>query len=125
MRWCNVSHSRKFACFQRGGCGRLRADADRSPSGHSGWYDGLERTVGPLHSRSVGKRFAGQQDGDCGRQGAPRQGTTIGLNLTDSTDYKTGITCWYQSTKSFYAASVIKVTILGALLRKAQEQNRR
>jgi len=53
------------------------------------------------------------------------RGTTIGLNLTDSTDYKTGITCWYQSTKSFYAASVIKVTILGALLRKAQEQNRR
>lgn len=50
--------------------------------------------------------------------------TAVGLNLTDSTDNKTGITCWYQSTKHFYAASVIKVTILAALLRKTQEQNR-
>lgn len=52
------------------------------------------------------------------------RGSAIGLNLTDMTDYKTGVTCWYQSTRHFYAASVIKVTILGALLRKAQEQNR-
>lgn len=52
------------------------------------------------------------------------RGTAIGLNLTDSTDNKTGVTCWYQSTKRFYAASVIKVTILAALLRKTQEQNR-
>lgn len=52
------------------------------------------------------------------------RGTAIGLNLTDSTDDKTGVTCWYQSAKRFYAASVIKVTILGALLRKTQEQNR-
>lgn len=52
------------------------------------------------------------------------RGTAIGLNLTDSTDNKTGVTCWYQSTKRFYAASVIKVTILAALLRKTQEQHR-
>jgi hypothetical protein len=52
------------------------------------------------------------------------RGTAIGLNLTDSTDNKTGVTCWYQSSRPFYAASVIKVTILAALLRKAQEQNR-
>jgi beta-lactamase class A len=49
------------------------------------------------------------------------RGTAVGLNLTDS---KTGVTCWFRSTKSFYAASVIKVTILGALLRKAMEQHR-
>lgn len=52
------------------------------------------------------------------------RGTAIGLNLTDSTDNKTGVTCWYRSTEHFYAASVIKVTILSALLRKTQEQNR-
>ncbi|HUC59741.1 MAG TPA: serine hydrolase [Streptosporangiaceae bacterium] len=46
----------------------------------------------------------------------------VGLNLTDS---KTGVTCWYHSTRHFYAASVMKVTILAALLRKAQEQNRK
>jgi hypothetical protein len=44
-----------------------------------------------------------------------------GLNLTDS---QTGVTCWYHSTRHFYAASAIKVTILAALLRKAQEQKR-
>jgi len=49
------------------------------------------------------------------------RGTPVGLNLTDS---KTGVTCWYHSTKHFYAASVIKVTILSALLRKAMEQKR-
>jgi len=49
------------------------------------------------------------------------RGTPVGLNLTDS---KAGVTCWYHSTKHFYAASVIKVTILGALLRKAIEQKR-
>ncbi len=47
--------------------------------------------------------------------------SSVGLNLTDS---RTGISCWYQSTKHFYAASVIKVTILAALLRKTQEQHR-
>jgi beta-lactamase family protein len=48
--------------------------------------------------------------------------STVGLELTDS---KTGITCWYHSQEHFYAASVIKVTILAALLRKAQEQHRK
>lgn len=44
-----------------------------------------------------------------------------GLNLTDS---KTNVTCWYHSTRHFIAASVIKVTILAALLRKAQQEHR-
>ncbi len=48
--------------------------------------------------------------------------SSVGLNLTDS---RTGISCWYHSTEHFYAASAIKVTILAALLRKAQEQHRR
>jgi hypothetical protein len=46
----------------------------------------------------------------------------IGLNLTDS---QTGVTCWYHSTEHFYAASVIKVTILSALMHKAQLQDRK
>lgn len=45
-----------------------------------------------------------------------------GLNLTDS---QTKVTCWFHSTRHFIAASVIKVTILAALLRKAQEEHRR
>jgi beta-lactamase class A len=45
-----------------------------------------------------------------------------GLNLTDS---KTNVTCWYHSTRHFIAASVIKVAILAALLRKAQQEHRR
>jgi hypothetical protein len=45
-----------------------------------------------------------------------------GLDLTDS---RTGVTCWYRSTRQFYAASVIKVTILAALLLRAQEQHRK
>ncbi len=49
------------------------------------------------------------------------RGTAIGLNLYD---LQTGVTCWYQSNKRFYAASVIKATILGALMRRAQEQHR-
>ncbi len=48
--------------------------------------------------------------------------SSVGLALTDS---ETGISCWYHSTDHFYAASVIKVTILAALLRKAQEQHRK
>ncbi|HUD40126.1 MAG TPA: serine hydrolase [Streptosporangiaceae bacterium] len=45
----------------------------------------------------------------------------VGLNLTDS---QTGVTCWYHPYEHFYAASVIKVTILGALMHKAQVQHR-
>ena len=44
-----------------------------------------------------------------------------GLKLTDS---KTRVTCWYHSHRHFIAASVIKVTILAALLRKAQQEHR-
>ena len=47
--------------------------------------------------------------------------STIGLQETDS---GTGITCTYHASWHFYAASAIKATILGALLRKAQEQAR-
>lgn len=47
--------------------------------------------------------------------------STVGLKEIDS---KTGVTCAYHQTWHFYAASVIKVTILGALLRMAQEQGR-
>lgn len=49
------------------------------------------------------------------------RGTPIGLNLTDS---ETGITCWYHPTLHFYAASVMKVAILGSLLRKVQQEHR-
>jgi beta-lactamase class A len=45
----------------------------------------------------------------------------VGLSLRDT---KTGVLCWYHSARQFYAASVVKVTILGALLRKAEEQHR-
>lgn len=47
--------------------------------------------------------------------------SSVGLATTDS---RTGITCTYHAGWHFYAASTIKVTILGALLRMAQEQNR-
>ena len=35
-----------------------------------------------------------------------------------------GLDCWYHMRQHFYAASVVKATILAALLRKAQEQHR-
>jgi hypothetical protein len=35
-----------------------------------------------------------------------------------------GVTCWLDGSAHFDSASVVKVTILGALLRKAQEQRR-
>ena len=47
--------------------------------------------------------------------------SSVGLYENDS---KTGITCQYHATWHFYAASAIKVTILAALLRMAQEQDR-
>src|SRR5258708_3145442 len=47
--------------------------------------------------------------------------STVGLEEIDS---RTGITCTYHAAYHFYAASVIKVTILATLLRTAQEQNR-
>jgi beta-lactamase class A len=84
-------------------------------------------TAAPARSNSVQctapaayARLAKKMAGEINEQIQGR-GTAVGLNLTDS---KTGVTCWYRSTKHFYAASVIKVTILGALLRKAMEQHR-
>ena len=47
--------------------------------------------------------------------------STVGLKEIDS---KTGVRCTYHEAWHFYAASAIKVTILGALLRMAQEQGR-
>lgn len=47
--------------------------------------------------------------------------STVGLAEIDS---RTGITCTYHAAYHFYAASVIKVTILATLLRTAQEQHR-
>ena len=47
--------------------------------------------------------------------------STVGLKEIDS---KTGVTCTYHQKWHFYAASAIKATILGALLRMAQEQHR-
>jgi len=47
--------------------------------------------------------------------------STVGLAETDS---RTGVTCTYNAASHFYAASAIKVTILAALLRRAQEQHR-
>jgi Beta-lactamase enzyme family len=47
--------------------------------------------------------------------------STVGFKETDT---KTGITCTFHQDYHFYAASVIKVLILGTLLRTAQEQNR-
>ena len=47
--------------------------------------------------------------------------STVGLKEIDS---KTSVTCTYHPTWHFYAASAIKATILGALLRMAQEQGR-
>jgi hypothetical protein len=47
--------------------------------------------------------------------------SSVGLAERDS---RTGVTCTYNAAMHFYAASAIKVTILAALLRRAQEQHR-
>jgi hypothetical protein len=47
--------------------------------------------------------------------------SVVGLEETDT---GTGVTCTYHAAWHFYAASAIKATILAALLRKAQEQDR-
>ena len=47
--------------------------------------------------------------------------STVGLEVRDS---KTGIVCYYHADSHFIAASAIKVTILSALLLKAQEEHR-
>jgi Beta-lactamase enzyme family len=47
--------------------------------------------------------------------------STEGLQVTDG---HTGITCTYHATTHFIAASVVKVTILAALLRKLEEEHK-
>ncbi|HEX6931191.1 MAG TPA: serine hydrolase [Streptosporangiaceae bacterium] len=95
--------------------GRARADvrlaasaARRAPrvtcvaSDHT--YDNLAARM----ARDIDAKLAGRS-------------SSVGLKEIDS---KTGVTCTYHPTYHFYAASVIKATILGALLRMAQEQGR-
>ncbi len=55
--------------------------------------------------------------------GAARRGrvSTVAVAVDDP---GAGIACRLRSTRQFYSASVVKATILGALLRKAQEQRR-
>jgi hypothetical protein len=55
--------------------------------------------------------------------GAARRGrvSTVAVAVDDP---GAGISCRLNSTWQFYSASVVKATILGALLRKAQEQHR-
>jgi Beta-lactamase enzyme family len=55
-------------------------------------------------SRGIASALAGRQ-------------SVVGLGAADS---KTGITCGYHAGWQFYSASVVKVTILAALLHKAQ-----
>ena len=50
-----------------------------------------------------------------------RRSSAVGLALEDPA---LGITCTLNGSRHFYAASVVKVTILAALLRKAQEHHR-
>lgn len=73
------------------------------------------KSAAPAHA-SLARRMAAKIE-----QSLSSSRSTVGLNLTDT---KTGVTCWYHSARHFYAASVIKVTILAALLRKAEEQHR-
>lgn len=72
-------------------------------------------SAGGKHDK-IAKRIAKGVDAKIAGRGTP-----IGLNLTDS---ETGITCWYHPTLHFYAASVMKVAILGSLLRKVQQEHR-
>jgi hypothetical protein len=65
-------------------------------------------------------RLATRMAHDISAQLAGRS-STVGLKEIDS---KTGVTCTYHPVTHFYAASAIKATILGALLRMAQEQGR-
>jgi Beta-lactamase enzyme family len=59
-------------------------------------------------SRGIASALAGRQ-------------SVVGLGAADS---KTGITCGYHAGWQFYSASVVKVTILAALLHKAQVRGR-
>lgn len=85
-------------------------------------------TATPSASKSVGCTSATRANASLAKQMAAKitkslstSRSTVGLFLTDN---KTGVTCWYHSAWHFYAASVVKVTILAALLRKTEEQHR-
>lgn len=73
------------------------------------------RSAGGKHDK-IARRIAEGVDARIAGRGTP-----IGLRVTDS---ETGITCWYHPDEHFYAASVMKVAILGAVLRKAQQEHR-
>lgn len=85
-----------------GAAGLAVVRADCVASRHS--YDALARKM----AADIDRRLSGRI-------------SSVGLYETDS---RTGITCQYHPARHFYAASVIKVTILSALLRKTQEQHR-
>jgi beta-lactamase class A len=72
-------------------------------------------SAGGKHDK-IAKRIAEGVDAKIAGRGTP-----IGLNVTDS---ETGITCWYHPDEHFYAASVMKVAILGSLLLKVQQEHR-
>jgi hypothetical protein len=80
---------------------------------------------------------AARADATCTSQGSPvtarRLGQAIESALRDRTgtesvgvhDRGRGITCWVRKARHYDSASVVKVTVLGALLRRAMEQDRR
>jgi beta-lactamase class A len=72
-------------------------------------------SAGGKHDK-IAKRIAEGVDAKIAGRSTP-----IGLNVTDS---ETGISCWYHPDEHFYAASVMKVAILGSLLRKVQQEHR-
>ena len=77
----------------------------------------------PVHCSgpgTAGRALAAKMSRDIGRSLGGRA-SAVGLDLTDN---QTGVTCYYHSSWHFISASVVKVTILGALLRKAMEQHR-
>lgn len=50
-----------------------------------------------------------------------RRSSVVGIRVEDRS---LGIECWHGGGRHFYSASVVKATILAALLRKAQAQHR-
>ena len=52
------------------------------------------------------------------------QGGRVSAVAVGVDDPGLGVTCWLNGSAHFDSASVVKVTILGALLRKAQDQHR-
>ena len=66
------------------------------------------RTLAAKVSRDVKAALAGRS-------------STVGIYVSDS---KSGVICSYNGSRHFDSASVVKATIMGALLRRAQEQHR-